>query len=185
MITWNLTISIEGATPVMQNHIDEEVVRIVLFREDFSDAIAYFEKSKNIDERFVRDALIKMGIISYAKLFMKNTGIHKELKSFRLKAFFVPEEYQWLHKMLMDHRGNYIGHSNFKTIQPNMGEEESTPIGKMRPIHYGALNFDHWFEIDLEFPKELPLIEQVIHMATKIVEVMPKVYTSEEVFPNA
>ena len=61
----------------MKNNEDEEVVRIILFRKDFSDSLECFIRSRNADDKFIRDALIKVGIISYAKPFMKNTGIHK------------------------------------------------------------------------------------------------------------
>jgi hypothetical protein len=74
----------------MENHEDEEVVRFVLFRKDFSESLKYFDLSRIADNKFVRDALIKMGIISYAKPFMKNTGIHKEVKSYRLPSSIVP-----------------------------------------------------------------------------------------------
>jgi hypothetical protein len=169
----------------MKNHEDEEVLRIILFRKDFSDSISYFEKSKTIDDMFVRDALIKMGVISYAKPFMKNTGIHKEVQSYRLPSSIVPEEHEWLHQMLMNYRGNFIAHSNFKTVRPSMEIEEDTPIGKMIPIKYIDISFDHWFVPDQEFPEEPPLIERAIQLVTELIKEIPGALTEEEVFPNA
>jgi hypothetical protein len=76
----------------MKNHEEEFVARLILFRKDFSDAISYFEKAKVVDDRFVRDALIRMGLISYAKPFMDNKSIHKELKDYRLPAEVVTKK---------------------------------------------------------------------------------------------
>jgi len=168
----------------MQNHQDEEFVRIVLFRNDFSDAIAYFQKSKEIEENFVRDALIKMGAISYAKPFMKNTGIHNEVKNYRLPSSIVPEENELLHQMLMDYRGNFIGHANFKTMKPSIGEAEPTPKGEMIPIRYTDISFDHWFQPSEEHPGEALLVDQVIEMIAGLISEIPRALSHEEVFSS-
>ncbi|MDH5571500.1 MAG: hypothetical protein OEY89_07025 [Gammaproteobacteria bacterium] len=169
----------------MDNHEDEEMIRIILFRKDFTEAVRYFDQSRHIDEKFVRDALIKMGIISYAKPFMKNTGIHKEVKNYRLPSSIVPEDYLWLHEMFLNYRGNFISHSSFKTMQPSLGIVTNTPKGKMLPIQYTDIRFDHWFEHDDEYHEEPVLIDQATKLVKMLIQEIPGNFlTNEEVFSN-
>ena len=166
----------------MENHEDEEVLRIILFRLDFVEAIKYFEAAKLASNDFIRDGLLKVGIITYAKPFMKNTGVHKEVKNYRLPKNIVLDEFQWLHEMFMDYRGNFIGHSNFKTIKPNISPLTKTPKGDMHSIQYTDISFDHWFNKDNEFPNETLLIDQAIELANTLIADIPAPHTTEEVF---
>ena len=154
----------------MKNPEDELFVRFILFKKDWDEASSYFEASKKATDKLIRDGLIKIGIVTYAKPFMGNTGIHAEVRKFRLEKSFIPEEYIWLHEMMMNYRGNFIGHSNFKTIVPEMGKLEDTPKGKMRPIKYMAISYDHWFKFDDEFPDEALLIDDAIALSRKLSE---------------
>ncbi len=169
----------------MENHEDEEMIRFILFRKDFAESVRCFDQSRNIDEKFVRDALIKMGIIFYAKPFMKNTGIHKEAKNYRLPSSIVPEDYLWLHEMFLNYRGNFIAHSSFKTMKPTLGALENTPKGEMFPIQYTDISFDHWFEHDNEYPEEPILIDQATKLVNVLIQQIPGgSLTNEEVFSN-
>lgn len=166
----------------MENYEDEEIVRIILFRHDFVDAIKYFEYSKNVNDKFIRDGLIKMGIVTYAKPFMENTGIHKEVKKYRLPKSMIPDDFMWLHEIFMNYRGNFIGHSNFKTIKPSMRDPQETPKGKMISTQYTGITFEHWFEVDEEFPEEPMLVDQAIELVNTLIKDIPRAYTTEEVF---
>lgn len=168
----------------MKDYEDEILIRLVLFQKDFSEALRYFEKSKELEDDFVRDALLKAGIISYCRPFLKNTGINKEVKRFHLPSKFVPKDYQWLHEMFLNYRGNFIGHSNFKTMKPNIGAIEDTPKGGMVPIRYTSISFDHWFERDAEFPEEPPLINLACVFIRELSQKIPESITNEEVFKS-
>ena len=169
----------------MDNYEDEVFIRIILFRGNFVEAVKCFEHAKKAPDNFVRYSLIKMGIITYAKPFMKNAGVHKEANGYRLPKSVVPKDYQWLHEMFLNYRGNFIGHSNFNTMKPNIGASEKTQKGQMIPIQYTDISFDHWFEIDEEFPEEPYLIDHAIALVNGLLEDMPgATYTTKEVFSN-
>jgi hypothetical protein len=103
--------------------------------------------------------------VTYAKPFLKSTGIHKEIKRYCLfKEQIVPEEYFWLHEMFMDYRGNYIGHSNFNSIKPEIPNEPEKINGMTNVLNHMAITYDHWFTVDSEF-KDMPLlIDQAINL---------------------
>ena len=87
--------------------------------------------------------------------------------------------------MFLNYRGNFIGHSNFKTMKPNIRASEKTHKGKMIPIQYTDISFEHWFEHDDEFPEEPYLIDDAITLVNSLLEDMPgKSYSTKEVFSN-
>lgn len=168
----------------MNNIEDEEFVRLILFKGDWSDAAKYFEYSKKqLQDEFIRDALIKVGIVTYAKPFMENTGINKKLKKYRIPKKLVPEYFLWLHEMLMNYRGNFIGHANFKTMKPIFTQGIDTPKGLMMNATYTKITYDHWFKIDQEFPEEPLLIDQAIELSTYLANLLDiPIYSDEDIF---
>ena len=69
-------------------------------------------------------------------------------------------------------------------MKPNMGPLEKTPKGEMYPIQYTDISFDHWLELDEEFPEEPFLIDQVIKLVDKLIQDIPGVHTNDEIFSN-
>jgi hypothetical protein len=86
--------------------------------------------------------------------------------------------------MFLDYRGNFIAHSSFKTMKPNMGSLEETPKGQMIPIQYIDISFDHWFEHDEEYPEEPLLIDQASELVKALIQEIPRSFTNEEIFSN-
>ena len=169
----------------MDNLDDERVLRIILFRQDFIEAINYFEAAKSTSNELIRNGLIKVAIITYAKPFMKNTGINKEANNYRLPKEAVPDETQWLHEILMDLRGNFIGHSNFKLIKPTISKLVNTPKGKMHHIQYTHIDFDSWFKENKESQEDTLLIDQTIKLINAIIADIPAPYSTKDVFQGA
>lgn len=166
----------------MDNFEDEEFARIILFRLDFENAIKYFENSKNIEDKFIRDALIKVGIVTYAKPFMVNTGIHKEVNRYRLPKSIIPDNFIWIHEILMNYRGNFIGHSNFKTIKPIVKTTKNTPNEEMICTTYLDLRLDHWFQVDEEFQEYKPMIDSILELINFIIKDIPKPYSVADIY---
>mgnify|MGYP003387689603 CR=1 FL=1 len=157
----------------MDNFEDEEVFRLVLFKKDFLEAEKYFLESKKIPEKFVRDALIKMGIVCYARPFMGNTGIHKEVRKYSYPVKVVPDELIWLHEMFMDYRGNFIGHSNFKTLKPNITYPENGAPENLIKYSFTDIVFDHWYMRDEDNPEEDLLIDGAIALVSRLASGIP------------
>jgi hypothetical protein len=151
----------------MESVEDELLARVVLSKKDFQDAEKYLSLAKKQEDKFVRDGLIKIGIVTYAKPFLRSTGVnkHKSVKKFCLfKEQIVPEEYYWLHQMFMDYRGNYIGHSNFNSMKPEVPIEPERKDGMVSVLSHTTISYDHWFIVDPEF-KDMPLlIDQAINL---------------------
>lgn len=156
----------------MDNFEDEEVFRLVLFKKDFQEAEKHFLESKKISEKFIRDSLIKMGIVTYARPFMGNTSIHKELRKYSYPVKVVPCEFMWVHEMFMNYRGNFIGHSNFKTLKPNIAHPEKDTSEGLIKYSFTDLCFDHWYEQDDTFESNL-IIDDAIALANALASGIP------------
>lgn len=157
----------------MDNFEDEEVFRIVLFKKDFQEAEKYFLESKKIAEKFIRDSLIKMGIVCYARPFMGNTGIHKEVRKYSYPVKAVPDEFMWLHEIFMDYRGNFIGHSNFKALKPNITRSEKNVSESLSKYSFMDIVFDHWYKHDEDNPDSNLLIDDAIALVNKLASDIP------------
>ncbi|MFC3122530.1 hypothetical protein [Agaribacter flavus] len=151
----------------MENIEDEYVARIILYKLDFQEARDYLIKAKEVKDKFIRDGLIKIAIVTYAKPFLASTGIHKPIKKFRLnKEDVIPEEYFWLHEMFINYRGNFIGHSNFNTMKPVVPKEPERKGGMVAMVTHTTISYEHWFEIDPDFSDMPLLIDQAINLFT-------------------
>ncbi len=158
----------------MDNIEDEIVVRLVLFKTDFQDVLKYFEYAKNAKDKFVRDGIIKIAIVTYAKPFLASKGVHKEVKKFSFdQDEFVPEEYSWLHEMFMNYRGNYIGHANFKSLRPNVPSNPRERDGMVEFVNYTGITYDHWFKRDSEDVESPMLIDEAIKLTSIIIDKLP------------
>ncbi len=157
----------------MDNYEDEEMVRLVLFRLDFIESLECFNRSKTISDNFIRDCLIKIGIVTYAKAFMGNTGVHKKGRKYCLPKKIIPEEYLWLHEMFLDYRGNFIGHSNFKTMKPKVTYPKENSLETRISTTYTGISYDHWFEIYEELPEESLLIDEAIKLVSILIADIP------------
>jgi hypothetical protein len=165
----------------MNNEDDELVVRFFMFQQDWDEAWRYFTEAKQQSHVFIRDGLIKIGIVTYARPFMGNCGIYTRAARYKAPAAMVPEDFRWLHELMLDHRGNFIGHANFNTMKPKMGEVEQTPIGEMIPIQWVGIRYDHWFKPDEEFPEQPLLIDQAIELCHMLSEGIPaRALTAED-----
>jgi hypothetical protein len=166
----------------MENVEDELLARFVLFNVDFQEAGKYFQYAKIEEDKFILDALIKIEIVTYAKPFLKSNGVHKKVKKYCLfKDDVVPSESFWLHEMFMDYRGNYIGHSNFKSIKPEVPIEPERKNGLVNIMSHWAISYDHWFTIDPEFSNFPLLIDEAIKLVSTVASKIPgtSVYLDE------
>ncbi|CAH9061792.1 hypothetical protein PSECIP111854_02881 [Pseudoalteromonas sp. CIP111854] len=158
----------------MKNVEDEVVARLVLFKLDFQEAKECLVRAKTEKDKFIRDSLIKLGIVTYAKPFLKSNGVHKPVKRFYLfKNEVVPEEYLWLHEMLMDYRGNYIGHSNFNSIKPEVPKDSIEEDGVVNIMNFMAVTYDHWFILDAEYSDKPLLIDEAIALVSAASNFLP------------
>jgi hypothetical protein len=158
----------------MENVEDELLARFCLFNVDFQEAEKYFQRAKVEEDKFIRDALIKIGIVTYAKPFLKSNGVHKEVKKYCLfKDDVVPSESFWLHEMFMDYRGNYIGHSNFNSIKPEVPIEPKRKNGLVNIMSHWAISYDHWFTIEPEFSDFPLLIDEAITLVSTVASKVP------------
>jgi hypothetical protein len=157
----------------MDNFEDEEVFRIILFKKDFLEAEKCFLKSKTISDIFIRDSLIKMGIVCYARPFMGNTGIHKEVRKYKYPVKVVPDELMWLHEMFMDYRGNFIGHSNFNTLKPDITRPEKGAHENRFKYSFTDISFNHWYKTDEDYPEVDLLIDDAISLVKRLASDIP------------
>jgi hypothetical protein len=103
---------------------------------------------------------------------LRVTGVTPEYKNYRLPKSLVPEDYVWLNEMFLNYRGNFIAHSNFKTLKPIVGQSDEV---KDIPITYTDIGFDHWFQQDDEFPDAPLLIDEAQHLVTALInEIYPE-----------
>lgn len=109
-----------------------------------------------------------MGIVCYARPFMGNTGIHKEVRKYSYPVNMVPNELIWLHERFMNYRGNFIGHSNFKTLKPKITyPEKGAPENRIK-YSFDDIDFDHWYKRDEEYPNGSLLIDDAIALVNRL-----------------
>jgi|GEM_PF-6012082 len=147
----------------MEKYGEEILVRRCFFNRDFAYALKYFEAAQNVNDVFIGDALLKIGIVTYAKPFFKNSGVHKNVHNYRLRKSFVPENFIDLHEDLLSYRGSFIGHASFNVMMPELFPDVEVDGDMMPMLIWREINFDSWF--DTKDDLDCALINNVISLA--------------------
>ena len=97
---------------------EERYVFLRLCEKDLLGAVSVLRMIRRYKRADVKQALLRDGIVSYARPFSKNRGLL--LGDLRLGVPMVPENSRPLHKELMDYRNQVFAHTDIEAFKPRL-----------------------------------------------------------------
>lgn len=141
----------------LQDLAEEQCVFHRLANQDFQEAELTIERILQVEDKIIQHALIKVAVVSYARPFSKNFGVHK---SYRLPAKeYVPREMYDLHKKMMIHRNQVFAHTDITARSPQMARFKGRE-GFVYPMSFRGFPPDEF----------LPLVPQMKGLVKSVME---------------